>query len=293
MTCACAGDDAAGGCRSSGAVAHPSTPFTQGSMELRINGRTIPSSDIERETALHAGNEDADGAARRALAIRELLLIRAGEAGLLEAGRPRSGVAFASRDDEDAVIAQLLEREIETCTPHREQCRAFYDANPPRFTSGDLIEAAHILFAVTRRTPVSALRAQAERTLQEVLRDPSLFAARARELSNCPSGEQGGNLGQFGRGAMVPEFERAVFDTQATGVLPALVATRHGFHVVCVERRIPGRVLPFEHVAARIAQYLAQREQERAMREYVRRLAARATFEGVRFFDAADNLGGN
>jgi len=253
-------------------------------MELRVNGRAIPAEAIAREAARHDGDEDPEGAARRALAVRELLLERAGEAGLLEGGRPRSDVAFASRDAEDDVIGTLLDREVSPGEPDDAECRAFYDANPDRFTSGDLVEASHILFAVTSRTPVAALRAQAEKTLQAVLRDPSGFASTARELSNCPSGAQGGSLGQFGRGGMVPEFDRAVFDTQATGVLPSLVATRHGFHVVHVERRIAGQVLPYETVQARIARHLGERRQERALRAYVRDLAARAELSGVRFF---------
>jgi len=253
-------------------------------MELCINGRTIDDGAIAREAARHAGNEDADGAARRALALRELLLARAGEAGLLEDGRPRDQVAFASREAEDEVIARLLDAEIRGAEPTAGECRAFYDANPERFTSGELVEASHILFAVTPRTPVGPLRAQADKALQDVLRDPASFAAKARELSNCPSGAQGGNLGQFGRGTMVPEFERAVFDTQATGVLPALVPTRHGFHVVNVERRIAGRTLPYDQVAEAIARHLASRAQERALRDYVRRLVADAELAGVRFF---------
>jgi peptidyl-prolyl cis-trans isomerase C len=254
-------------------------------MELRINGRDIPAADIDREMALQAGNDDAANAARRAVAVRELLLERAGEAGLLEGGRARRDVAFASREAEDAVIDRLLEQEVAAGEATREECRAFYDAHPDRFTSGDLVEASHILFAVTPRVPVAALRAEAEKVLHDVLRDPSSFARKARELSNCPSGAQGGNLGQFGRGEMVPEFDRAVFDTQATGVLPALVATRYGFHVVAVERRIAGRALPYEDVEAQVARHLAGRRQERALRDYVRGLAARAELEGVRFFD--------
>jgi peptidyl-prolyl cis-trans isomerase C len=254
-------------------------------MELRINGRTIDGATIAREAALHAHCDDADGAARRALAVRELLLERAGEAGMLEAGRPHAHVTLASRDDEDAVIGRLLEREVDSGEPTADECRAFYDAHPDRFTSGDLVEAAHILFAVTPRTPVAALRVEAERTLQHVLREPSAFGERARALSNCRSGEQGGNLGQFGRGTMVPEFDRAVFGTEATGVLPELVATRYGFHVVQVERRIPGRALPYERAEPKIARHLRERRQERALRDYVRALAARAEIEGVRFFD--------
>jgi len=254
-------------------------------MELRVNRLSIPADAIAREAALHAHAPDPDASARRSLAMRELLLQRAGVLGLLETGCAREDVAFASRDEEDRVIGQVLDREVVPAGPTTEECRRFYESHPERFTSGDLAEARHILFAVTSGTPVPALRAKAEQVLQELLRDASLFGQRARELSNCPSGEQGGSLGQFGRGAMVPEFERAVFESQATGVLPSLVATRYGFHIVSVERHLPGRALPFEVVQAKVSEYLASRLQERALRDYVRTLAQRADLVGVAFFD--------
>ena len=55
------------------------------------------------------------------------------------------------------------------------------------------------------------IRSQAEQTLNELLRQPDRFDAVAREMSNCPSGQHGGNLGQLGRGETVPEFERVLF----------------------------------------------------------------------------------
>jgi peptidyl-prolyl cis-trans isomerase C len=86
----------------------------------------------------------------------------------------------------------------------------------------------------------------------------------------------------------VPEFERAVFGTSATGVLPQLVATRYGFHIVDVVRRVSGKVLPFEHVRTRIAELLAARTEARALSQYMRMLAGGARVTGVEL-DAAVN----
>jgi peptidyl-prolyl cis-trans isomerase C len=250
-------------------------------MQLRVNDTILDAAAIAREAALHAGAPQPDAAARRTLAIRELILQRAGELGWLEAGAPRAAVAFAGRDAEDALIARVLEAEVRTPEPTGDECRRYYDTHPERFSSGDLVEAAHILFAVTPGMPVMALRDRAERELAALRADPAPFADRARSLSNCPSAQQGGNLGQFGRGEMVPEFDRAIFGTTATGVLPTLVATRHGFHIVAVERRIPGRTLPFDEAAATIARHLAERVEARSLQQYVAVLAGRAELEGV------------
>ena len=126
----------------------------------------------------------------------------------------------------------------------------------------------HILLAVTPRTPVEALRRKAEEMLLELRRHPERFDDCARAWSNCPSGAQGGMLGQLSRGECVAEFERAIFDSDAIGVLPTLVNTRFGFHIVSVDRRIPGRRVPFEAVQGEIAQRMSARSWSVALAQY-------------------------
>ena len=104
--------------------------------------------------------------------------------------------------------------------------------------------------------PIPEIRARAEQTLNELLREPDRFEAVAREMSNCPSGQQGGNLGQIGRGDTVPEFEKALFRLGPTGLLRELVKTRYGFHIVAIDQRIPGKTLPFDVVHRQIADRL-------------------------------------
>jgi len=126
---------------------------------------------------------------------------------------------------------------------------------------------------------VPEIRARAERTLNELLREPERFAALAAETSNCPSGQHGGNLGQLGRGDTVPEFEKALFRLGPTGVLRELVRTRHGFHILAVDRRIPGKKLPFDAVRDEIAERLAAAVEEKALRQYVSILAGQADIQ--------------
>jgi peptidyl-prolyl cis-trans isomerase C len=259
-------------------------------MPVSVNGVVISDASIAGEAQSFAGEGDPFDAARRTLAVRELLLQRAGELGLLEIGAPRAAVSSATRDDEERAIAQLLECEVRTPEPTPAECQRHFDAHPDRFRSGDLAEVRHILFAVTPGTPVVALRERAEAVLAELRADPAGFAARAGELSNCPSGQQGGNLGQFGRGEMVPEFDAAVFDGEAIGILPGLVATRFGFHIIDVVHRLPGRRLPFEAVRESVASFLARRVEADALRQYVAVLAGRAAIEGVDLEAAATPL---
>ena len=172
-------------------------------------------------------------------AARELLRQRALAVGLLEE-------ACGDQTTVDRAIEGLLAREVLVPTPTEDECRRYYDAHPQDFRSGDLVHARHILFQVTPSVRIPEIRARAEQTLNELLREPERFAAMAAEFSNCPSGQHGGNLGQIGRGDTVPEFERALFRLGPTGLLPELVKTRYGFHIVAVDRRVPGAPLPFD-----------------------------------------------
>lgn len=259
------------------------------SLTLEINGRVIDAARIDAEARHHAEAPDPEAAARRALAVRELLLERAAELGLLE-GRARAEVSFADSGSEDEVIERLLDREVKTPEPTEEECRRYYERNPAQFRAGDLVEASHILFALTARVPPGALRTKAAEVHAMARRKPERFSDLAREYSNCPSSANGGALGQLGRGDTVPEFERVLFDTDVLGVLPDLVDTRHGFHVVRVARRLPGRLLPFEAARERIAAQLRSRSTTRALAQYVQVLAGKATLHGVDLAGASSPL---
>lgn len=207
-------------------------------------------------------------------AARELLRQKALTLGLLnQECRDESGV--------DQAIEELLAREVVIPTPTVEECRRYYDAHPQEFQSGDLVHARHILFQVTPAVRIPEIRARAEQTLNELLQEPQRFADVARELSNCPSGQHGGSLGQITRGDTVPEFERALFRLGPTGLLPELVKTRYGFHIVAIDQRIPGNALPFDLAQQQIASHLRARVEEKALRQYVSLLAGQAQIVGV------------
>lgn len=207
-------------------------------------------------------------------AVRELLRQRALALGSLPAGSVDESTI-------DAAIECLLQKEVRVPSPTEAECRRYYEAHPQEFRSGDLICARHILFQITPSAPLLAIRSRAEQTLREVLREPERFAALACELSNCPSGQHGGNLGQIARGDTVPEFEEVLFRPGPTGILRGLVRTRYGFHIVAIDRRIRGETVPFELVQGRIAERLLDDVEERALRQYISILAGQAEISGA------------
>ena len=117
--------------------------------------------------------------------------------------------------------------------------------------------------------------------LHEQLRtSPEAFEVLATSHSACPSRAAGGNLGQITPGTTAPEFEKALTQLEQ-GQISAPVQTRYGFHVIRLDRHVPGAQLPFELVHARIAAYLAERSRRLATAQYIARLAAGALLSGV------------
>ncbi|MGU7776272.1 peptidylprolyl isomerase [Burkholderia sp. MR1-5-21] len=242
------------------------------SAPLSVNGVTIGDDAIAAERAHHDDAADPHDAARRALVVRELLRQRAVALALIADGAPL----------DDAALDALLERELtHVPEPDRSDCERYYAQHPARFRRNDIVYASHILFAVTDRVPLAPLRSRAEAALAGVLAAPDTFEAVARASSNCPSAAVGGSLGQLLRGDTVPEFESALFDSDALGVLPRLVNTRYGFHIARIERRVAGEPVPFDEVQARIAAFLAERVRRNAMRQYVAILAGGARVDGI------------
>lgn len=206
-------------------------------------------------------------------ASRAGLLRRAAELGWLEEGADPDTLVFASPDEEQALLLRVLEHEVPWKSPGADEARRWFDAHAEKYRTGARRSVAHVLYGVTPRVPVGALREHAERRLKEVLADPARFEALAREESNCPSGAEGGALGGIERGETVPEFEQAVFEARAPGVLPLLVATRYGFHIVRVDAIDEGRAPSFDACREAVERDLATDAWLTACRQYLQRLS--------------------
>lgn len=187
-------------------------------------------------------------------------------------------------------IERLLDDTLTVPEPSEEACRRYYEAHRAHFRQGERVHARHILYAVVPGVDVKALRLQAEQVLLDVRTDPTRFAEAAAAHSNCPSGAAGGELGWLERGDCVPEFAQALFGQPEVGVLPRLVHSRFGLHVVEVLAREPGETLPYEQVRAGVARALQQQSYATALRQYLSLLAAEAELEGVELAGATSPL---
>jgi peptidyl-prolyl cis-trans isomerase C len=245
-------------------------------MTIRVNGQEIGEAAIVREAELHTDAPDPREAAATALVMRRIIVDQARSRGLLT----RDELEPADADLDDALDA-LLALEAPIPEPEEDELRYFYAQNRTRFCVGERVHAAHILFAVKNMRLADTLRARAEALLQECVERPDRFAEAARELSNCPSGAHGGDLGWLARGECVPEFERVLFAATEPGLWPRPVATRFGWHLIRIIECDSGRPLAFEEARAMVAMHLRTRSRRKAAAHYVQRLAAQARVEGI------------
>ena len=240
--------------------------------------------------ALHGPEETLPPDELRQRACTELLRQAAQAGGLLDTADAPSADGVVSEAAANAIEA-LLERELSVPEPSEEACRRYYAAHQGGYRTGERVRVRHILFAVTPGVDVAALRKHAEPIFLDVRcrdeRGTDAFAEAARKWSNCPSGEQGGDLGWLGNTDCAPEFARELFGHVEVGVLPRLVHSRFGLHVVEVLERDPGMAQPFEAVQGAVAMALRQQSFVTALRQYLLLLAGAAAVEGVDL-DAAD-----
>ena len=234
--------------------------------------------------ALHAPGETIAPGILRQRACTELLRQAAQREGLLAAD-DAPGTDGAISEAATTAIDTLLERALNVPEPSAEACRRHYATHTGKFATGERVRVRHILFAVTPGVDVVALRRRAEATLLDVRchdgKAGDGFADAARTLSNCPSGAEGGELGALTVDDCAPEFAREIFGRAEIGVLPRLVHSRFGLHVVEVQAREPGVMPDFDAVRGSVANSLRQHAFITALRQFLQLLAGAAAIEGV------------
>ncbi len=251
--------------------------------DILVNGKVISEAAIVAEVQNHPADEPgrAISEATEALIVRELLLQEAQDLALEP--MPETDESGRRETDDDALIRQLLEVEISVPVADEDACRRYFDKNRNRFQSAELYEAAHILFACDPKDIDGYEKAVAAATeaIAAIEKDPAAFAPIARERSDCSSGKSDGRLGQVARGDTVPEFETFLAALEDGQLCSVPVKSRYGAHVLRLDKKVPGRNLPFDAVKDRIAGYLQERSWRQAVSDYIERLASYATIGGA------------
>ena len=157
----------------------------------------------------------------------------------------------------------------------------FYKQNPDRFKQGERVRASHILVAVPQGADAvtkTQARTKAEGLLKQVKAGGD-FAKLAKENSQDPgSAIQGGDLGYFQPGQMVPEFNEVAFKL-APGKVSDLVETQFGFHIIKVVEKQTARTVPLDEVRPQLTQFLENQNRQRETQAFVAGLRAKGKVE--------------
>ena len=136
------------------------------------------------------------------------------------------------------------------------EIQKFYKENPNYFKTPESVDAAHILITIGKEKDADAkAKAKATSNLAQLKKGAS-FAKLAEKESACNSKRNGGNLGAFTRGQMVPEFEKAAFALTKPGQLSGLVKTQYGYHIIKLNKKNAASMKKLAEVKAQISNHL-------------------------------------
>ena len=158
----------------------------------------------------------------------------------------------------------------------------FYTGNKDKFDVPEQAHARHILVAVDEKADEKTrqvAKAKADDLLVQ-LKGGANFEELAKKSSDCPSAPQGGDLGLFGHGQMVPEFDQAAFALKP-GELSGVVATKFGYHIIKLEEKKDAGLVPELEAAPKIREYLTSQKTAAAVEQKLKALREKAKIEVV------------
>ena len=147
--------------------------------------------------------------------------------------------AQLARLKEDLLINYAGEKALASAKVTEDDVRGYYEENKARFVTGESVNASHILVDSEER---------ACELIAKINSGEITFEAAAKEYSSCPSKDAGGNLGDFTRGQMVPEFDTAVFEMTAGEISTTPVKTQFGYHVIKLNSKNESKTLDYSEV---------------------------------------------
>ncbi len=182
----------------------------------------------------------------------------------------------------DLAVTKMLQAELGAAIAVKpEQVTEFYTQNPSQFQQGERVRASHILIGFPENADAAA-KTQARTKAAEILKEVKAgkdFAGLAKQHSSDPgSAQNGGDLGFFQKGQMVPPFDQAAF-TMKPGETSDLVETNFGYHIIRVAAHEASRTVPLDDVRPQIEQYLGNQNRQMATQGFVESLKAKGKVE--------------
>lgn len=237
-----------------------------------VNGRQITERDIDesisrfpKDRQQYLSSDEGRKQLLEQIISFELVYVDSVNKGLENDEEYKTQLEIMKRE----MLTQLgIKKLLESVKVSDEEAKAYYKANKSQFKNQSSVSAKHILVDSEQKALDIKKEIEAGKAFEEA----------AREYSSCPSKDQGGNLGSFSRGQMVPEFEAAAF-TQEVGIVGEPVKTQFGYHLIKVENKSDEEDRAFEEVKASITDRLIQERQNMKYMQYTEELKTKYNVE--------------
>jgi len=236
--------------------------LTQESKARKVN---IPDADVEARIISLKQQFPTEDAFKQALAQRHMTVEQ-----------------IKADARQNLAISKLVDDEIAPKVAVKaEDVQSFYQQNPQNFKESEKVHASHILISAPK-TADAATRDKARAKAEAILKDVQSgkdFATLAKQNSEDPgSAANGGDLGFFQQGQMVPQFNEVAFSLKP-GAVSKVVETDFGYHIIKVIEKQPGRTVPLDEAKPRIEQYLEAQNREKQTASFVNGLRAKGKVE--------------
>jgi len=230
-----------------------------------VSGQNITEADVDRMIAtLGQRGQNYRTPEGRAIILEQLinqkLLLIDATRNLYE--REPAFKAELARVKEDLLVNYAVNKAVENVRVSDEETKKFYDENPDQFQGEASVNASHILVDDEEL---------AKEILAKIQAGEISFEDAAKAHSSCPSSAEGGCLGDFGRGQMVPEFDEACF-TMEVGELRGPVQTQFGYHLIKLNSKTDAQPVPYETMKEQIRAKLVGDKQQAAYQSKINQL---------------------
>ncbi len=253
---------------------------------VTVNGTAITQEDVDKElmTAtqgrLNQVPPEKQAEFRKQvleqLIAKELVYDDAKKSGLLEAADFKERYEeVTSRIKKEVAIQVWQKREFDKIAISEKEKKEYYDANKEEFAEDESVRARHIL--VEKESDAKNIVAQLKPLKGEALKNK--FMEIAKEKSTCASAPEGGDLGYFSEGQMVPEFNDKAFSMKAKEITLEPVKTQFGYHVIYIEDKRPKTTRSFSEVKAAIEQRLKVEKAKSVMLQKMKELEKKAKIQ--------------
>ena len=247
--------------------------------KLFVNGEEIPESAIQSAVEQILNFYAMQGVPQEALKEHMEELVSAAHEQVIGAKILDDAAKNAGKTREEFIA----EATKDVAAPTDEDCEKYYNENRKAFTVPPQVRASHILVKTDGQDEETKCKARAkiDSIRARVTGDINVekaFADAARENSDCPSGSEGGDLGWFGPGQMVPEFDKAAFEMKVDEISD-VVETQFGFHILRKTGEKPGGEKTFEEVKESLKEALLREAQNAAFGNLMESLRSSAEIE--------------